>query len=159
MSKIYNIEEVLDVVEEIDGKVISVKNGIIEDSEDSNTKEVLLGEERTDKFLEGKLIKVYVNKYERDKDARDRCIEHYGAICKACHFDFEATFGSIGKGYIHVHHKNHLHEVGEEHEVDAINELIPVCPNCHAMLHCKGSSNIDMTVEELREIIKTNKNI
>lgn len=47
-------------------------------------------------------------------------------------------YGSLGKGFIHVHHKIPLSEIGDEYEVDYVNDLIPVCPNCHAMLHRKS---------------------
>jgi 5-methylcytosine-specific restriction enzyme A len=52
-----------------------------------------------------------------------------------CGFNFEETWGELGKDFIHVHHLKEISSVGEEYEVDPINDLIPVCPNCHAMLH------------------------
>lgn len=157
MNRIYNIEDVLEEVKEINGAVVKIKKQNINKDKNNNSDEVLLGEEKTDKFKEGKVTEVYVNKYERDRGARDRCIEHYGAICKVCDFDFETTYGSIGKGYIHVHHIIPLHKIKKEHKVDAIKELVPVCPNCHAMLHRNGSSDIDMTIEELKELISRKK--
>ena len=65
-----------------------------------------------------------------------------------CGFDFEKTYGEIGKGFIHVHHIVPVSEIGESYRVDYEKDLIPVCPNCHAMLHRKGGS-----VEGLKEII------
>ena len=35
-------------------------------------------------------------------------------------------------------------------KLDPINDLIPVCPNCHAMLHRRNPS---LMVEELRNAI------
>ena len=40
-----------------------------------------------------------------------------------------------GEGFIHVHHLKPLAQIGEQYELDPINDLRPVCPNCHAMLH------------------------
>ena len=37
--------------------------------------------------------------------------------------------------YIHVHHIVALSAVKGEYIVDPINDLVPVCPNCHAMIH------------------------
>lgn len=89
----------------------------------------------TESFQEGSVREVLVNSYERSSSARRRCIEHYGAQCVVCGFDFAAVYGSIGMGYIHVHHEVPLAEIGEAYEVDPIQDLKPVCPNCHAMLH------------------------
>ena len=52
-----------------------------------------------------------------------------------CEFDFEENYGEVGVGFIHVHHIVPVAEIGETYQVDPINDLIPVCPNCHAMIH------------------------
>jgi 5-methylcytosine-specific restriction protein A len=83
-------------------------------------------------FTEGGVKQVTINAYERDSKARVACIAKFGAICQVCDFDFEKTYGEIGKGFIHVHHKVDLAMIGESYQVDPINDLIPVCPNCHA---------------------------
>lgn len=105
-----------------------------------------------DGFYEGAVCQVQVNKYERSSIARQKCIERYGAKCSVCGMDFEKKYGDIGKGFIHVHHLVPLNEIGEEYIVNYETDLIPVCPNCHAMLH----RNIDgksYTWEELRKIV------
>lgn len=89
------------------------------------------------KILEGSKKQVLVNVYERDTKARQACLEEFGYICKICGFDFEKKYGLIGKEFIHVHHLIPLSEIKEEYEVNPIEDLIPVCPNCHAMLHRK----------------------
>jgi len=104
-----------------------------------------------DTFPEGASQRVYVNRYERNSKARVRCIEEHGAVCKVCSFDFERAYGEIGRGFIHVHHKTPLEQITETYEVDPVKDLVPVCPNCHAMLH--GEKNEVMSVEELRNII------
>ncbi|WP_240339788.1 DUF3427 domain-containing protein [Halobacillus ihumii] len=94
-------------------------------------------EEVTDpkKYKEGTTKQISVNVYERNPTARSKCIDHYGCSCVICRFNFEEAYGEIGKGFIHVHHLKELHEIGEEYEVDPIEDLRPVCPNCHAILH------------------------
>jgi 5-methylcytosine-specific restriction enzyme A len=87
------------------------------------------------KYDEGGLQRVVVNRYERNRAARDACLAHHGRKCSVCGFDFEATYGPIGRRGIHVHHLIELSVAGEGYQVDPINDLIPVCPNCHAMLH------------------------
>ena len=102
-------------------------------------------------YAEGKTRKVLVNNYERNPIARKKCIEHFGVTCQVCTFDFEKIYGEIGKEFIHVHHKIDISTIGNEYSVDPINDLIPVCPNCHSMLHKKKPT---YTIEELKEIMK-----
>lgn len=104
-----------------------------------------------EKLKEGLTKKISVNIYERNPIARKRCIEHYGAKCSICDFDFEEKFGEIGKGFIHVHHLVDISTIGKEYEVDFVNDLIPVCPNCHAMLHKKKPA---YSIIELKELSK-----
>lgn len=84
---------------------------------------------------EGAVHAVLVNKYERSSIARQKCIQYYGCKCFVCGFEFEKVYGELGKNFIHVHHLIPLSEIGKEYIVDYKNDLIPVCPNCHAMLH------------------------
>ncbi|EJP93830.1 HNH endonuclease [Bacillus cereus] len=104
-------------------------------------------------IMEGHRKTVVVNQYERSAVARKKCIEHHGCYCHVCHMDFEKQYGSLGKGFIHVHHKIPLSEIGNEYEVDYVNDLIPVCPNCHAMLHRKSMNGSFLTPEELKVLI------
>lgn len=89
----------------------------------------------TETFPEGAGSEVVVNRYERDPRARKACIDRWGHACAVCGFDFETRYGELGNGYIHVHHLADLSLVGDEYEVDPVEDLRPVCPNCHAMLH------------------------
>lgn len=72
--------------------------------------------------------------YERNPKARRKCIEHHGTQCKVCGFDFFSSYGALGLGFIHVHHKEDVAIRGEG-IVNPEKDMIPVCPNCHAMLH------------------------
>ncbi|HEU4324037.1 MAG TPA: DUF3427 domain-containing protein [Roseiflexaceae bacterium] len=105
------------------------------------------------KYIEGATKQISVNIYERNLVARKRCLDHYGYSCLVCDFDFGRYYGEIGMEYIHVHHLKPLSEIGEEYQVDPIQDLRPVCPNCHAMIHRKIPA---YTIEELRSIIKQN---
>ena len=107
-------------------------------------------------FFEGAVQSVNVNKYERSSMARQKCIEYYGCRCHICGLDFEDKYGELGKGFIHVHHIVPLNEISNEYIVDYKKDLIPVCPNCHAMLHRKINGKT-VTVEELKSIINKQK--
>ncbi|KLI82901.1 restriction endonuclease [Vibrio parahaemolyticus] len=99
---------------------------------------------------EGAKKTVTVNKYERNRAARTLCIEKYGVSCFVCDFNFEEKYGSLGAGFIHVHHLKPLGEIGEEYQLDPVRDLRPVCPNCHAMLHRHKPA---IPIEELKEKI------
>lgn len=86
-------------------------------------------------FREGSLKRVIVNAYERNHKARSKCISHYGDSCEVCGINFEATYGEVASGFIHVHHLLPISEIKDEYTVDPIEDLRPVCPNCHAVLH------------------------
>ncbi len=98
-------------------------------------------------FVEGAAKMVNVNAYERNVAARAKCVEHHGYACAVCSFDFESTYGDLGKRYIHVHHVVPLAEMGGEYVVDPVKDLVPVCPNCHAMIHATRPC---LSVEQLR---------
>ena len=101
-------------------------------------------------YYEGSVTTVKVNKYERNPEARRKCIEIHGCQCKICGFDFEKTYGEAGKGLIHVHHVVPISSIKEEYQIDYEKDLIPVCPNCHAMIHRKKDP---YTCEEIKKML------
>ncbi len=103
-----------------------------------------------DALYEGAIQRISVNAYERDSKARQRCIDFYGTDCFICGFDFATTYGKVGKGLIFVHHLKPLSEVGEEYEVDPVDDLRPVCPNCHAIIHRRKPA---YGIEEVKEFL------
>jgi 5-methylcytosine-specific restriction protein A len=56
----------------------------------------------------------------------------------------------LGAGFIQVHHTVPLSSIGTEYVIDPIRDLIPVCPNCHAMLHRKTPP---FSIAELRGLL------
>lgn len=102
------------------------------------------------KFFEGALKKVQVNLYERNSFARQKCIEYHGTACKVCDFNFSNVYGELGKNFIHVHHVIEISTIKKEYEIDYKTDLMPVCPNCHAMLHKKNPA---YSIDELKGII------
>lgn len=99
---------------------------------------------------EGASVTIAINKYERNVEARRQCIAHHGAICTVCGFDFQLAYGEMGRGYIHVHHIIPLAEIRKQYTVNPKTDLVPICPNCHAMIH---STRPALTVEELKKQI------
>lgn len=105
-----------------------------------------------EKYHEGHVINAKVNRYERSSIARMKCIEYHGAKCSVCGIDFGEKYGAIGEGFIHVHHLKPLYTIGQEYVVDYKTDLIPICPNCHAMIH-RIKNGDSLTVEEIRAIL------
>lgn len=105
--------------------------------------------------FEGMKKQILVNKYERSSIARKKCIEFHGLNCKVCGLTFSKKYGDIGNEFIHIHHLTPIHKIGKEYKVDYKNDLIPVCPNCHSMLHRKINGN-EPTINELKEMINKN---
>ena len=105
-------------------------------------------------FSEGKKTLVLSAKYERNPRLRAECIRIHGFTCKICEFNFEDNFGELGENFCHVHHIKPLSEIGHDHQVDPSKDLIPVCPNCHAMLHRTIPA---MLPKDLRALIEEKK--
>jgi len=126
-----NVMTFCKILPEDEEKILSMLGENAKDTEN----DPFFDEEQEATFTEGSQKQVYVNRYERDPKARIACINHHGNSCAICGFDFEVAYGQIGKGYIQVHHLKPLGEIGKEYNVDPVNDLLPVCPNCHAMIH------------------------
>ena len=77
-------------------------------------------------------------------------VEHYGARCIVCGFDFGASYGPVASGFIHVHHLVPLSEIAEAYAVDPIADLNPLCPNCHAVAHLRTPP---YTIEEIKAFL------
>ena len=108
-------------------------------------------------FVEGTGKTVAVLRFERNPKARQRCIDLHGTSCKVCGIDFGEKYGDFANGYIHVHHKVPVAQAarGGQYQLDPDTDLVPVCPNCHAMLHQHGDN--PCTVETLQSEMRSRK--
>lgn len=97
------------------------------------------------------LVRVAANRYEQSINAREACIAHHGTSCAACGFSFERVYGEIGRDFIQVHHIVPAYEIRSDYQLDPVTDLVPLCPNCHAMAH-RGTA-IPRTPAELRTLI------
>lgn len=115
-----------------------------------------LGSEDVEEMYEGTRKSYLHHRYERNPYARARCLEYHGTSCQVCGFDFWEVYGERGAGFIHVHHIVPLHTINAQYKVSYEKDLIPVCPNCHAMLHVRMGGKY-CTVDELRDIVSTKR--
>ena len=74
--------------------------------------------------------------------------------CTICNFDFEKVYGILDKNKIHAHHSKTLSEIKGNYIIDPINDLVPVCPNCHFI---SQSKSVPYSIEEIMEIMSRNK--
>lgn len=108
---------------------------------------------------EGHVKQIVVNAYERNPQARRKCIEHYSKLfggkikCAICGFSFGDVYGKDFEEKIHVHHLQEISSIGQEYVVDVTKDLIPICPNCHLVAHSQKPA---LTPEEIVELIKNN---
>ncbi len=119
----------------------------------NNNDHIEISNQNTEFLHEGSLKTIKVNKYERNPIARHECLAKYGTSCSVCEMNFEEIYGDIGAGFIHVHHIKPLNEIKEDYKINPETDLIPVCPNCHSMLHRKYEGKY-LRVEELKQLIK-----
>ena len=108
--------------------------------------------EASDPHTEGSVSTVLVNRFERSLEARSKCVLHYGFTCQVCGFDFEEVYGEIGKDFVHVHHLLELSSIRASYIVNPYDDLVPVCPNCHAMLHKRKPA---YTIDELKGLMQS----
>jgi len=66
-------------------------------------------------------------------------------------FDFEETYGELGKNFIEVHHVKLLSSINQEVVVNPETDLVCICSNCHRM------RDIIIGQDELRPMIESTK--
>jgi len=104
----------------------------------------------TSGVLEGGKMVYFSVKYERVKSNRDKAIKIHGYNCCICNINFKETYGEIGEGFIHIHHLKPLFSLESEVIPDPSKDLVPVCPNCHAIIHrVKGKV---ISIEEMKQL-------
>ncbi len=116
---------------------------------------------------EGEIKEMHISKRERNPELRKACIEYYMAqndgriACVACGMEYGDVYGEIGEGYIEVHHLSPISQIEGAHAVDPKTDLVPLCANCHAMIHrlmsAEKKNGVDLegnaALEKLRGII------
>ena len=73
----------------------------------------------------------------RNPQLRQMCIDKYGYQCQCCGMDFAEAYGKdLGANFIEVHHLKMI----STYETDGVpkdflENLVPLCSNCHSMIH------------------------
>jgi 5-methylcytosine-specific restriction protein A len=81
---------------------------------------------------------------------RKQALKKHGKLtCEECDFDFAASYGERGEGYIECHHTKPVALLNEGHKTH-IDDLALVCANCHRMIHRNKNW---LTIADLRALI------
>ena len=95
-------------------------------------------------IAEGETKTMVTRSYERSRKLRNAAIEHFsrnGIIsCDCCGFEFKSFYGEVyGTSCIEIHHLKPIFQYASMSVVQTIDEalknLLPVCPNCHRVIH------------------------
>lgn len=92
-----------------------------------------------DSIKEGQVLYKLHKVRERDKRItiakKKQVLKEHGQLkCEACGFDFEKTYGELGKGYIECHHLVPLSNFQGRKDTK-LDDLALLCSNCHRMIH------------------------
>lgn len=98
---------------------------------------------------EGGQTSELVNKFERSRYNRALCLKYYGFMCRGCGDLLEKRYGPIGANVIHVHHIVPVSQMGSSYKLNPIKDLVPLCPNCHNIVH---KTNPPMRVQDLNKL-------
>lgn len=80
--------------------------------------------------------------------------KHKRLYCEACTFDFEKTYGDIGRNFIECHHTIPVSKMQPGHKTKP-EDIALLCSNCHRIVH---KSKDWLTLEQLKKIIERQKN-
>ena len=104
----------------------------------------------------GKRKTMAVSLPERNAKARNACLKRRGHRCLICGFDAGEVYGEGFAGKIHVHHIVPISSKNEKYQIDPEKDLMPVCPNCHMMLHTRVDG-VYLSPEELKRRYESSK--
>ncbi|CAC9494417.1 hypothetical protein [uncultured Gammaproteobacteria bacterium] len=111
-------------------------------------------------ITEGTQAIVKTKVYERSNKLREKAIQFYTVDdrikCQACCFDFEDFYGEYGKNFIEIHHQKPVFQFdGDDLErtiEEALKNVIPICSNCHRMIHRKRDN--PLSLKQLKDYVQ-----
>jgi 5-methylcytosine-specific restriction enzyme A len=117
---------------------------------DDDLGEIVTIESNSPILIEGKEKSRIQTYFERNPRLRKAALSIHGTKCVVCNFDFEEKYGKIGKGYIEIHHLKQHASIKGERAVDPLTDLLPICSNCHRMIH---KTDPMLSIEELKNCV------
>ncbi|PLR32498.1 HNH endonuclease [Chimaeribacter arupi] len=102
--------------------------------------------------VEGQKRMKYVTFYERNPKLKEQAKQLHGTTCCICGFNFGKVYGEYGEGFIHIHHLVPISAGdGKEKTVNPETDLVPVCANCHSIIHRKKDRTL--SIDKMKAII------
>jgi 5-methylcytosine-specific restriction protein A len=99
---------------------------------------------------EGAGEQALLTRHERSRINRALCLAYHGYDCTVCRLNLYERYGEAARQFIHVHHLNPVATAGIL-KPDPIRDMVPLCPNCHAVAH---RQNPPFTIQELQEMLQ-----
>jgi len=111
--------------------------------------------EVTGEFPEGKIAERTHMMRERNSKVVELAKRNFKKLhgklfCQVCGFDFENTYGNVGKDFIEGHHTIAVSEMPPDYKTKP-DEIAMLCGNCHRMVHKKRPW---LTMEQLSKVLK-----
>lgn len=129
---------------------IDFENFVLNDEEIKQIEEEVYAQRIEGNLIREGLSKRFLtNRYERNAQNRLKAIQEHGISCIVCGFNFEKVYGELGKDFIEIHHAVPISQTGEIF-IDPVKDLVPLCANCHRMIHRKHEETL--TIKELKAI-------
>lgn len=130
-----------------------VSKAIFENLSDFDAKPSVLNDigQAFESIEEGNALRRYTTVYERNPRLRKQAILIHGTSCKACGFNFKKFYGEYAEGFIHIHHIRPVSEINGSVLVDPEKDLIPLCANCHSVVHRRKDTVLSL--EKIRKMI------
>lgn len=107
-------------------------------------------------LTEGERKHTEYERLHRNPALRQACINKYGYQCQCCGMNFAEMYGELlGARFIEVHHLQMLSTYDESRPQDYVENLVPLCANCHAMIHHIAGS--EHPLRDLRQAYRGEK--
>ena len=92
-------------------------------------------------LTEGEKKHLTVTRKKRNTQAKKKCIEYYKKRdsvlrCQTCGLIYNDKYGKTTTKMI-IHHINPMKDKNGIYAIDPVKDLIPVCSNCHSIIHSK----------------------
>lgn len=97
---------------------------------------------------EGAISISTVRRRERNPRNRFLCLHIHGHRCAACGKDPRDIYGQMHGSVLEVHHLQPLSNLDEPRPYDPRTDLVPLCPNCHRVVHTRRP--IPWSIAEVR---------
>jgi len=140
--RVVSLETYLAILDQADVSSISIKPPELE------------ADDQLESYMEGSKTLRYVTTYERDPRYRKQALAIHGLKCKACDVDMGERYGAYAQGLIHVHHVVPVSTYEQPKPIDPATDLVPVCPNCHAVIHRKKTATLSI-IDVRQLLVKT----